>query len=309
VPGGPPLTGIVRQQKWRVVVLAEFSSRLAARTWVLVVVIVGVPVLYPVLATGVNLLPRTWLATVTQIFPVFAILHLLAFALVICVVVVGLGRQRFHDLGLRPALFWPGVMVAVAVWCVAQIVIVAIVLVTSGGLAVHSAWREKGGTLLVTFAGNLIGTAVFEEVTYRGFLLPELYQRLRRPDRRIDRWRLVLALVVGGVCFAVAHLPVFLIQQRPPQVIAAVAVMLTLAGVFGGVLYLRTGNLFTVIGIHALYNSPLPVVECSPTVASGVILVLGVLLAVVGHSLVWQSRPNQALQQTEAACRPSRIRS
>jgi membrane protease YdiL (CAAX protease family) len=63
------------------------------------------------------------------------------------------------------------------------------------------------------------------------------------------------------VCFPLAHLPVFLIQQRPPQVIAAVAVMLTLAGVFGGVLYLRTGNLFTVIGIHALYNSPLPVVE------------------------------------------------
>jgi hypothetical protein len=282
----------VGRQKWRVVVLAEFSSRLAARTWVLVVVIVGVPVLYPVLATALNLVSRPWLATVTQIFPAFAILHLLAFALVICGVVVGLGGQRFHDLGLRPALFSPGVMVAVAVWCVAQIVLVAIVLVTSGGLAVHSAWREQGGTLLVTFAGNLIGTALFEEVTYRGFLLPELYQKLKRPDRRIDRWRLAVALVVGGVCFALAHLPVFLIQQRPPQVIAAVAVMLTLAGVFGGVLYLRTGNLFTVIGIHALYNSPLPVVECSPKLASGVILVLGILLAVVGRRLAWQSRPN-----------------
>jgi hypothetical protein len=263
-------------------VLEEYASRPPAKAWVLITVVLGVPVLYPVLATVMNLLPRPWLAGLAGILPVFAILHLLAFGLLICGVVVGLGGQRFRDLGLRPGQIWPGVKVTVASWLLAQLVLVAVVLVRSSDLSLHPAWEAKGGSLLLTFAGNLVGTAVFEEVTYRGFLLPQLYRRLKRPDRQIDRWRFGVATLVAGICFALAHLPTFLFQHRPPQVIAVVMVMLTLAGVFGGVLYLRTGNLFAVIGIHALYNSPLPVVDGSPAVASAVVLALGFLLALGG---------------------------
>jgi membrane protease YdiL (CAAX protease family) len=53
--------------------------------------------------------------------------------------------------------------------------------------------------------------------------------------------------------------------------------VLTLAGLFGAVLYLRTRNLLVVTGIHALVNAPTPLVA-TPASPFGITLALSAAL-------------------------------
>ncbi|MEN9227503.1 MAG: type II CAAX endopeptidase family protein [Gloeomargarita sp. HHBFW_bins_205] len=91
----------------------------------------------------------------------------------------------------------------------------------------------KDPWLLALFALVIVGLApFFEEVVFRGFLLPSLTRRLP----------LVGAIVVSGGIFALAHLNV---GELLP--LAALGILL-------GFVYTREGSLWTPILLHALWN-------------------------------------------------------
>ena len=128
-------------------------------------------------------------------------------------------------------------------------------------------WRDHYPSIRTMFAP--VTNALIEEAGWRGFLLPQLYLRL---STRMDtRRRLILAMFGAQVLFALMHIPNRLLDQR----LALDELLLSLAfvfvlGVFFAGIYLRTGNLFLAIGVHALFNTP--TVLFTPVLPSQVIL-------------------------------------
>jgi membrane protease YdiL (CAAX protease family) len=94
--------------------------------------------------------------------------------------------------------------------------------------------------LVLTFLTVAVLAPVFEELVFRGFLLPWLDQRLR-PRLGLTAGR-GAAIALSGFSFALIHL-----QPGGLPVLAALGMVLGLA-------FARTGNLLTAILVHGLWN-------------------------------------------------------
>jgi len=81
---------------------------------------------------------------------------------------------------------------------------------------------------------------VFEELLFRGFMLPWLGERLQ--PRLGRRWGWITAVVITGLTFGAMHLQ----PMGMPT--------LTTLGIVLGFAFLRTGNLLTAILVHGLWN-------------------------------------------------------
>lgn len=87
--------------------------------------------------------------------------------------------------------------------------------------------------LVIFFITASLAAPFFEEVIFRGFLLPSL-------SRYVPVWG---AILLSGLLFAMAHLN---ISEVLP---------LTVLGIVLGFIYVRSGNLLSSMIVHALWNS------------------------------------------------------
>ena len=110
-----------------------------------------------------------------------------------------------------------------------------------------------------------LGNALFEEIAYRGFLFPQLYLRLAGCGSA--RKRLGLALLISQGLFALSHIPNRIYLGMTPSEIALDLLMLLGWGTIYTLIYLRTDNLFIVVGIHALGNTPTTLFKTPPLLA------------------------------------------
>jgi hypothetical protein len=109
-------------------------------------------------------------------------------------------------------------------------------------------WQGRGGSnpllllalesqdkfaLAIFFITASIAAPIFEEIMFRGFLLPSL-------TRYLPVWG---AIVVSGVIFAVAHLSL------------AEIIPLATLGIILGIVYTRSHSLLASITVHSLWNS------------------------------------------------------
>ncbi|GAB4524118.1 MAG: type II CAAX endopeptidase family protein [Pleurocapsa sp.] len=126
--------------------------------------------------------------------------------------------------------------------------LIAIPLVLIVSLINQQIWQGQGGSnpllflalqaqdtvaLAIFFITASVAAPIFEEIMFRGFLLPSL-------TRYIPVWG---AIVVSGLIFAVAHLS-----------LSEVLPLATL-GIILGIVYTRSRNLFAPILLHSLWNS------------------------------------------------------
>jgi membrane protease YdiL (CAAX protease family) len=105
--------------------------------------------------------------------------NLSLFALLLVVTVGGIlvlwCRLRLSDLGLRCDKFGQGISVVVIFWGVLQ----AWPFIASGSGELAATWNDPG--VLVTLrwtAVMFLATGLWEEIAFRGFLLPQIYLRL-----------------------------------------------------------------------------------------------------------------------------------
>lgn len=126
--------------------------------------------------------------------------------------------------------------------------LVALPLVLIVSIINQQIWRGQGGNnpllflalqakdtvaLAIFFVTASIAAPVFEEILFRGFLLPSL-------TRYLPVWG---AIILSSLIFAVAHLS--LSEVLP----------LTVLGIVLGVVYTRSRNLLSSIVLHSLWNS------------------------------------------------------
>lgn len=203
-------------------------------------------------------------------------------------VIFGLGRQRPADVGLIARKLPAAIGVTAALWVLTQALLSAGAWATLGEIPFNPRWAERGVTAMFgALIAQLFGNALAEEIIYRGFLPPQAWLKLRGGLLGHARWRLLLAALISQAIFAVAHIPNRIFNEMSGADIALDMVMLVIFGLYYLFLYLRTSNLFFAIGVHALANQPLTLVQSD--LAAPLFMVLALVAA-----LLWRTQPQLA---------------
>lgn len=167
-------------------------------------------------------------------------------------ILLGPGRQSLAGLGWQPTHLGPALQVALLLWLLMQ----AGSLLGGAGepgpwLPWHPSWERGLGIALGPLLAQLLGTALFEETVFRGFLWPQLSARLGGGRR--GAW---LGALLSQAAFAALHVPILLHNGVAPGELAGPLLGLFLSGLVLLTVYAATGNLFIAVGIHALGNAP-----------------------------------------------------
>lgn len=231
------------------------------------------------------------------------VVGLAGFALLVGGGLFWLARVRPADVGLQISRLPVATALVIGLWLVVQAVLLGIDLLSGESPHVAAGWlHPTAATALIgALIGQVAGIALFEEVTWRGFLLQQLAARWFW-GARAQRW--LLAALASSMLFTVAHVPNRLLVAHVAvgdlsvDLIRVFLGSLILAGVF-----IATGNLWYTIGLHALANEPIPLVETSPDVAAIVTLGVGLIVAAVWWLV--RARPRRDPQRPEEV-RPNR---
>ena len=195
--------------------------------------------------------------------------------LVIGGIIIWLGRLRPADIGLDRSKLGLGVLVVLGMWALVQACLLVDALTFR-----EPQLRVVDAAEVGAFLANLVLAGFLEETVFRGFLLPQFYLKLQRATKSEGRWLPVTgAVLASSLLFAGIHIPngLFYAGQGVEAVLAH-AGLATFVGIVFALVYLRTGNLFINIGLHALVNRALPVVEGNRHDAIDYVLLVGVVV-------------------------------
>ncbi len=198
--------------------------------------------------------------------------YFVLFIVIVGGLLFGVAKLKPGDVGLRLSDLLPGIVVTALVWITIQLVALVLNLAAFGHVTVDRVWLVPGGptSMLGTILfGQLLGNALFEEITWRGFMLPQCYFKLTGLQKRA-RTRIVIALLISQLLFALYHIPIQLSNGESPLQLPLALLPILLIGLLLALVYLRTGNLFLAVGLHALNDSP--TVLFSPTFLSNDLL-------------------------------------
>jgi membrane protease YdiL (CAAX protease family) len=210
------------------------------------------------------------------------IVGLVGFVVIVGGMFILAGGLKGTDVGLRWRLVPQALLVTFGLWVAVQIVGLIIRHASGAGVALDSIWQEESWTIVLgSLIAQIFGNALLEETEYRGFLVPQLFLKLKSlwfAERR--NYRIAMALVISQVIFALSHIPnrLFLgvpVSEWPLDLFTLVGI-----GVLYAFIYIRTGNLFVAVGIHSLANVPASLFV-SQGMASNVVLLAGLLLVFV----------------------------
>lgn len=257
------------------------SVRGATTPWLILVVAVTI-----ILTAGIHLLLRAGVFT-PLVRATDGLIHrsLLGNVILLLVVVGGLifwlGGLRPRQVGLVPGKLPVAVAVTFGMWLLMQAIQLVSALLSDGTFQVSPAWSGGGATVLVgMLLAQLFGTALVEEIIFRGYLLTQVREKLHRRWLGSARRALIPALLISQFSFAVFHLPGHIASGLGPVDIVIDLVRLTLLGTLFALLYLRTGNLFIGIGIHSLSNNPTALFVPDPNQDSLLALAFGALIII-----------------------------
>jgi len=265
--------------------------------WPLIVGVTAASIALTTLAVyavlGTDLLTPLHEATDGWLHPTFLI-NVVLMALLVVGLMFLAGRLRPRDVGLTTSSLRVGVLVTLGLWGASQLIGLVVNLILTGSIQLDTLWHERGtGFIFGSLIAQVFGNALQEEIVYRGFLLNQLVLKLRRLVKR-PGVAIAAALLVSQAVFALMHIPVRLLYGFTAAELPMILLMPLLLGLFFSLVYHRTGNLFIAVGVHTLNNIPLALFT-SQNLATGVILVLSLLLLVIWPRLSGQPAGQRAL--------------
>ncbi len=219
--------------------------------------------------------------------------NLAGLALLVGGLLFGAFRLRPADVGLRLRDVPAGAAFTLVYFALVQAGVLAYARLS--GVAVVDEWALLGaGTAAYLLVSQLLGNALYEEVVFRGLLLPQLFLRFRRAGTAVA---VVLATVVSQALFALAHVPNRLwVTGLPASALPGALLPLFTMGLFFALIYLLTDNLFAVVGVHALNNEPLLSLVADGTRLEGpyALVVVVAALTLAGAWRLWRARAGRA---------------
>jgi hypothetical protein len=232
---------------------------------------------------------RPWASATGGVFTGSLIVNVIFLATLVGGVMILRGRLRPYDVGLIARHLGGGLLFTLGFWGAAQLIHLIAGLLHRGYVTLNPAWDDPGFMIGLVLA-QIFGNALFEEIAYRGFLFPQLYLWLGARHR--NPWkRLGLALLLSQGAFALSHIPNRIYLGMTPDAIALDLLLLLTWGTFYTIIYLRTDNLFVVVGAHALGNVPTTLFATAPGLEGNGEAVLIYAMIIVAMFLYPMFRP------------------
>lgn len=208
-------------------------------------------------------------------------------------VVVGLGKLRMRDLGLAREGVVPGLAGAIALWVVWQASLLAAGLIETGAVRIGPRWTDFDAPLAIGMLLGMLFVGLSEEVWFRGVLLVQLTEKLAHLPGGRSGLALALSLATTSILFGAVHL-----WGGAGGSAGGVLLFHSLNGLIFGLLFLWSGNLWFVAGVHWLGNwgMGMPVFATALQPAYLLLCVKGVLVAALWF---------RARRASSAALRPA----
>lgn len=206
-------------------------------------------------------------------------------------IVLTAGRLELRDLGLRKEALPLALFATAVLWTVMQLS----TALTSGtaGPEIAPTWSSGPGRALGPLLAQLLGTALMEEVIFRGYLWPRLtgYLKATWGLRRAS----VAGLLLSQLAFALLHIPMLVYRGLEGAAMAGTLLMLAVAGLYFALLYALTRNLFFAIGAHALANATTPLFVPQGPAPTLVLAATAIALAAAWRLRPWDTARNGVL--------------
>jgi len=193
-------------------------------------------------------------------------------------------KLQWGDFGLVARKLPIAFVVGLVTWFLIQIIEGIASYISTGIIELEPRWSTDSLALIGLLFGMLFGTALYEEVGYRGFLLVQF--RMKMEDVTRNRTlQIVLALIVSQTFFTLLHVPWKVLNQGwTTTVFFDLLFSVFMNGIIYSLLYLRTENLFFVMFVHAFGNAPTSLF--TPYLgSSNILLLLAIIWAVIWPSL------------------------
>jgi membrane protease YdiL (CAAX protease family) len=218
------------------------------------------------------------------------VLNVALLAGAIFLVLIVYGKLQAKDLGLVGRKLPVAFGVCFFIWVLVQIIEGVIGFASAGSLQFDARWSTETPVLVGLLIGMLFGTALYEEVGYRGFLLVQFDMKLVHVTSN-KYFRLTLALLFSQALFMLVHIPWKVVNEGwTVTVFFDLIFSVFMNGLIYGLLYLRTENLYFVMGVHALGNAPTSLFVSSLG-ASNLVILFAIIWAVVWPKLrKWEAR-------------------
>jgi membrane protease YdiL (CAAX protease family) len=163
------------------------------------------------------------------------------------------GKLRPRDLGLERVKVLQAACVIALVILVLQISSTVMNIISYKTLTLGNLWSKvSSSTALGILICQMFVVAFQEEVIFRGFLMPQVYLRIKKDNYIV---KMALALVISQGLFAVWHIPIRIFSGM--SLISTIISIFTvfMLGIIFALIYIRTGNIFIVMGMHGLWNA------------------------------------------------------
>lgn len=176
---------------------------------------------------------------------------------IVGILMIYYGKLRLRDIGINVDKIYKGVIATFSFWVIIQIVGLITNLYTYGKIVIHHSWAQYGITsILGALIAQLLGNALYEEMAFRGFLLNQFIKKLEHKFVNKKGLTIFLGVLISQLIFALIHIPNRIYLGVSFSDIAMNIPILLGIGSFFALLYHRTNNLFIVIGLHSLVNTP-----------------------------------------------------
>ena len=181
-------------------------------------------------------------------------------------------KLSLQDIGIVWRKLPFAMLLWVGIWLLVQGIELVAGLLLQGNAEIDPAWSGGGLAIIGLLVGHLLGTALYEEMAFRGFLLRQCFLNLHRWTKNRQVLSAAVAILVSQLAFTLFHVPWKLMTQGWSANTMGELCGVLLTGIVYSLLYLRTDNLFLVMGVHALGNAPTSLI--TPTIGTPNLLLL-----------------------------------
>jgi membrane protease YdiL (CAAX protease family) len=160
---------------------------------------------------------------------------------------------------------------------------------------------KSGISALGVILGQLFGNALYEEILFRAFLIPQLLILLKKRNRKWSWSKCFwLSVLISQIIFSLQHIPNLIYRGASLSDLSPSLLTLFVAGLLLAAVFLLTRNLYAAIGVHAVVNYP-PMLIATPIVGLEFSAYFVIAVIVVWNH--WNERRESASQGSSSSNR------
>jgi membrane protease YdiL (CAAX protease family) len=209
------------------------------------------------------------------------------------VVLFLIGRLRPIELGIDHRLILPGIITLAVLWVVAQLFWGSIALLWTGEITPKNPLPGLAGT--PGFKALLLGSPC-EELLMRGFFMLQFYLIARARSSTTSHISAAVSIAAAAMLFASLHIPRLIMYGALLPEVTSFMFRSFLVGIFLGIVFARSGNIFVAMGLHCYVNLPFSAVVVPVGVPYWLlwgIELLVIVIAVHVISLLFRTDPGE----------------